>query len=349
MPARQDAVRGATASTILEVADGPALARPAAQRGARRARRPSRRRRRRGARPRRSVRRSWRWASSTAAADVVARALPQLREAERAGRVADAASLRCELASAAVAVRGPGRSPRRSSVPSPTARSCRRRSGSRPSTAWAGARALRGDVEGADAAARAGRGPLVERRRTGRAAPDRPRPGSCQRRGAAVATAAGALAVLRAAPAAGDPCRRRRRPARGAARRRPGRAPSRPAAGPPRRARGRADVLARSPRSPTALPLGRLRCALARRAHLPAGELDAAEALARDAEQDLAPRGHDAQTAEALQVLAAVAEARGDLARTADALRRRTPTSSRARRRRRHPDRAQRVAAALAR
>lgn len=318
MPARQDAVRGTTASTILEVANGlrwrdPQLSAALAEHAVRLAGGDAEVR---GAAERAAV---LALGQLDRGVDVVARALPQLREAERVGRVADAASLRCELASAAVRCEDADLA---EALLGPLADGAVLPSTVRVEalTAWAGARALRGDVEGADAAAEQAQGLLA-----GDGGPDvlrgidldRTRARARRRRG----DPAGALTVLRAAPEAGDPA---------------GDDAGRRAAllvadrvdlllDLHRMTEARAeadDVLRWVPEVSTALPLGRIRCALARRAHLPAGELDAAEALARAAHQDLAPRGHDAQTAEALQVLAAVAEARGDLPRTADALRR---------------------------
>lgn len=63
----------------------------------------------------------------------------------------------------------------------------------------------------------------------------------------------------------------------------------------------------------TALPLARLRCQLAARAHLPAGELVQAAALARAAVDGLTGRGHDRCLAAAEEILADVAEARDEL------------------------------------
>jgi hypothetical protein len=73
-------------------------------------------------------------------------------------------------------------------------------------------------------------------------------------------------------------------------------------------------VLGRADDVVTALPLARLRCRTASGVRLPAGELDEAEALARVAADGLAGRGHERAVAGAEEVLAAVAEARGDLA-----------------------------------
>lgn len=72
----------------------------------------------------------------------------------------------------------------------------------------------------------------------------------------------------------------------------------------------------------TALPLARLRCRTASGVRLPAGELDEAEALARVAADGLAGRGHERAVAMAEEVLAGVAEARGDLAAALVACRR---------------------------
>ncbi len=266
-----------------------------------------------------SVRRSWRWDSSTAAPTSSPAPCPSSTTPKQAGRVTDAAALRCELASAAVRCEDPELA---EALLGPVADGAVLPPAVRIEalTAWAGARALRGDVEGADAAAEQAQELLVESGGLAvlhRIDLDRVRASARRRRG----DAAGAVAVLRAAPEAGDPS------GEDAGRRaallvadqvdllldmqRP--AEARAAA---------AEVLRWTPEVATALPLGRVRCALAGRAHLPAGELDAAEALARAAERDLVPRGHDAQAAEALQVCAAVAERRGDLARTVDALRR---------------------------
>ena len=64
---------------------------------------------------------------------------------------------------------------------------------------------------------------------------------------------------------------------------------------------------------------------LAQHVHLPAGEFETAERLAREAETDLAARGHEAQVAVAVEVLAAVAEGRGDARQALEELRRARP------------------------
>lgn len=83
-----------------------------------------------------------------------------------------------------------------------------------------------------------------------------------------------------------------------------------------------AGFLHQAPGPTTALPLGQLRCSVAGRIHLPARELDAADAVARTAEADLSARGHDAVAATACEIVASVAEARGDLAAALAAVRR---------------------------
>ena len=64
---------------------------------------------------------------------------------------------------------------------------------------------------------------------------------------------------------------------------------------------------------------------LAQHVHLPAGEFETAERLAREAETDLTARGHEAQVAVAIEVLAAVAEGRGDVRQALEELRRARP------------------------
>ena len=313
VPAQPPAVPGLSVSAILEVAEGlrwtdPQLSVALAEHAARAAAGDA------GVRSAAERSAVLALGRSDRAAELVLRALPHLREAERDGRAADAAVLRCELARAAVRCGDPdaaealleplagGR------VLPPTARAD-------ALIAWGAARAARGDVAGVDAATRQvqeivgkpgdARGTAIQRSRAEarRVAGD----------------AAGALEVLRAVAPEGDGADGGREAAMVAAdhvevlvelgRLDEAREVARPA-------------LAFASGATTALALGRLRCVLARRVHLAAGDLDTAESLAREAETDLTAAGHEAQVAEAVEVLADVAGRRGETGRAVEELRR---------------------------
>ncbi|WP_345411757.1 hypothetical protein [Actinomycetospora chlora] len=247
-------------------------------------------------------------------AELVVRALPHLREAESDGRATDAAVLRCELARAAVRCGDPGAAEALleplagGRVLPPTARAD-------ALVAWAAARAALRDVAGVDAEARQVEDVLAE-------APADPRRVAVQRARAQArrvsADAAGPDAVLGVATAArgGDGGHE-------AALALADHVDVLAELGRPDEARAAgAPALATTPGATTSLALGRVRCALARWVHLPAGDLDTADRLAREAEADLAARGHEAQVAEAVEVLADVAARRGETDRALEEVRR---------------------------
>ncbi|WP_433782531.1 hypothetical protein ACQPX6_21925 [Actinomycetospora sp. CA-101289] len=243
-------------------------------------------------------------------AEVVVRALPHLRDAERAGRSGDAAVLRCEVALAAAHC---GDAEAAEALLEPLA-------GGRvlPGTvradalvAWTAARAGRGDVAGVDAAARQV-ADLVED--DGGDGADQVRRVAVQRSRARARRVAGDVAGAAAVLLAVDPVPTSADGGRQAALLvadlvevlgELGRSAEAREVGAP--------LLDAEPGPTTAPALGRLRSALARAVHLPAGDLDAAERLAREASEDLAARGQVAELAGALDVLAGVAEARGDV------------------------------------
>ena len=308
MPAGQAAVHGLTAGAILEVAEGlrwsdPQLSVALAEHVARTATDdpPAR-----AAAERCAV---LALGQLDRPAEVVVRALPHLRAAERAGREDDAAALRCEVALAAVPC-GDAAAAETLLGPLAAGRALPTVVRADALVAWVAARAERGDVPGVDAAARQ-IADLVD---------DAPDPGAAE-----VRRVAAQRSRARARRVAGDPP--------GAAEVLLAVAPAATVADGGRQAallaadlvailgelgraaearRVGAPLLDLAPTAATAPALGRVRCALARAVHLPAGDLDAAERLAREAHGDLARRGHPTGLAEAYEVLAAVAERRGD-------------------------------------
>ncbi|MFC5140479.1 hypothetical protein ACFPK1_19735 [Actinomycetospora rhizophila] len=312
--ARQPAVHGLSASAILAVAEGlrwadPQLSVALAEHVARSAGDDADAR---GAAERSAV---LALGQSDRAAALILRALPLLRDAEREARGADAAVLRCELALAAVrceevdgaeALLEPLAG---GQVLSPTVRAD-------ALVAWAAARAARGDVPGVDAAARQVEDlvgtPTDDVRRLAVA-----RSRAHARRVGGDAT--GALAVLRDAVTGEPGVDGGRETAMLVADQvellaELGRADeARETAAP---------ALAGTPQTTTALAVGRVRCTLAGLVAVPAGDLDTAAHLAREAEADLVARGHEAQAAEAIEVLAEVAARRGESRHALDELRR---------------------------
>ncbi|MEJ2861406.1 hypothetical protein [Actinomycetospora flava] len=312
--ARQAAVHGLSASAILEVAEGlrwtdPALSVALAEHVARSAGDDA------GARHAAERSAVLALGQSDRAAALILRAVPQLRDAERDARATDAAVLRCELALAAVrcaevdaaealleplaggqvlpvAVRGDAL------------------------VAWAAARAARGDVPGVDAAARQVED-LVG------TATDDVRRVAVQRSRARARRVAGdatdALAVLRNASIGESGPDGSRESAMLVA----DQVELLAELGRPDEARAVGESsLAAAPQATTALAVGRVRCVLARLVSLPAGDVDTAARLAREAEADLIARGHEAQAAEAIEVLADVAAQRGESRHALDELRR---------------------------
>ncbi|PVZ04900.1 hypothetical protein [Actinomycetospora cinnamomea] len=316
VPARQAAAHGLTASAILQVAEGlrwsdPQLSVALAEHVARAA----------GDDPRA---RSAAERSAVLAlgrldrpAEVVVRALPHLLEAERAGRTADAAALRCEIALAA-AHHGDADAAETLLEPLAGGRSLPVAVRADALVAWAAARAGRGDVPGVDAAARRmgelpGDGEAADGAR--RVAVERSR-ARARRLAGDVSAAAAVLLGVGPVPTAGDGGRQAALLGADAVEvlGELGRVGEAREVGDP--------LLATPPGPTTAAALGRVRCALARVVHLPAGDLDTAERLAREAEDDLARRDQPAELAEAFEVLAAVAERRGDAADVLRQLRR---------------------------
>lgn len=312
--ARQAAVHGLSASAILEVAEGlrwtdPALSVALAEHVARSAGDDSAAR---SAAERSAV---LALGQSDRAAALILRAVPHLRAAERDGRSADVAVLRCELALAAVRCEEVDAA---EALLEPLAAGQVLPAAVRADAlvAWAAARAMRGDVPGVDAAARQVEDlvgtPTGDVRRV-----------AVQRSRARARRVAGdatdALAVLRNATMGELGVDGGREPAMLVADRvellaELGR-------GDEAREVGESS-LAATPQATTALAVGRVRCALARLVSLPAGDVDTAARLAREAETDLLARGHEAQAAEAIEVLAEVAAQRGESRHALEELRR---------------------------
>ena len=317
MPAGQPGVPGLSASAILAVAEGlrwtdPQLSVALAEHVARVAGA--------DASARTAAERSAVLAlgQSDRGAELIVRALPHLRAAEREGRIVDAGTLRCELSLAALrcgdvdaaeALLEPLAAGR---VLPPAARAD-------ALVAWAAARATRGDVAGVDAAGRQVDDVVGETADDARRLAMRRARAEARRH---AGDTSGALEVLRVAVSDANVADGGRQAAllladrvellAGLGRRDEAREAGTPA-------------LADTPRATTSLALGRLRCVLAQHVHLPAGEFETAERLAREAETDLTARGHEAQVAVAIEVLAAVAEGRGDVRQALEELRRARP------------------------
>ncbi|MEJ2890915.1 hypothetical protein [Actinomycetospora aeridis] len=312
--ARRSAIQGLSASAILEVAEGlrwtdPQLSVALAEHVARSAGEDA------GARSAAERSAVLALGQSDRAAALILRAVPQLEDADRAGRSADAAVLRCELALAAVRC---DELDAAEALLGPLAAGQVLDTGVRADAlvAWAAARAARGDVAGVDAAARqvddlVGK-PSDDVRRL---AVQRSR--SRARR--VIGDATDALAVLRNATIGEAVVDGGRETALIVADQvellaELGRvAEARELGGP---------LLAATPQATTALAVGRVRCVLARLVSLADGDVDTAGRLAREAEADLVARGHEAQAAEAVEVLAEVAAHRGDSRHALDELRR---------------------------
>ncbi|HWN25451.1 MAG TPA: hypothetical protein VNP37_00685, partial [Actinomycetospora sp.] len=308
VPARQAAVHGLSASAILEVAEGlrwsdPQLSVALAEHVAR------------AVGDDHQVRAAAERAAVLALgqlerpAEVVLRALPHLREAEQADRSGNAALLRCEVALAAAQC-GDADAAEALLEPLVGGRALPGAVRADALVAWTAARAGRGDVAGVDAAARQV-ADLVEGDVTDGA--DQVRHVAVQRSRARARRVAGDVSGAAAVLLAVDPVPTAADGGRQAALLvadlvevlgELGRSEEAREVGSP--------FLDGEPGPTTAPALGRLRCALARAVHLPAGDLDGAERLAREASEDLAARGQVAELAGAFDVLAAVAEARGD-------------------------------------
>ncbi|MDD7919437.1 hypothetical protein [Actinomycetospora callitridis] len=255
---------------------------------------------------------------SDRSAGLIVRALPHLRAAEREGRIVDAGTLRCELSLAALRC---GDVAAAESLLEPLAAGRVLPPAARADAlvAWAAARATRGDVAGVDAAGRQVDDLLGETADDARRLAMRRARAEARRH---AGDTSGALEVLRVAVSDADVADGGRQAAllladrvellAGLGRRDEAREAGTPA-------------LADTPRATTSLALGRLRCVLAQHVHLPAGEFETAERLAREAETDLTARGHEAQVAAAIEVLAAVAEGRGDARLALEELRRARP------------------------
>jgi hypothetical protein len=251
-------------------------------------------------------------------AELIVRALPHLRAAEREGRIVDAGTLRCELSLAALRC---GDVDGAESLLEPLAAGRVLPPAARADAlvAWAAARATRGDVAGVDAAGRQVDDLVGETADDARRLAMRRARAEARRR---AGDTAGALEVLRVAVSDANVADGGRQAALLLADRVEllaglGRRDEAHEAGTP--------ALADTPRATTSLALGRLRCVLAQHVHLPAGEFETAERLAREAETDLTARGHEAQVAVAVEVLAAIAEGRGDVRQALEELRRARP------------------------
>ena len=317
MPAGQPGVPGLSASAILAVAEGlrwtdPQLSVALAEHVARAA----------------GVDASARTAAERSAvlalgqsdrgAELIVRALPHLRAAEREGRIVDAGTLRCELSLAALRC-GDADAAETLLEPLAAGRVLPPVVRADALVAWAAARATRGDVAGVDAAGRQVDDLVGETADDARRLAMRRARAEARRH---AGDTSGALEVLRVAVSDANVADGGRQAAllladrvellAGLGRRDEAREAGRPA-------------LTETSTATTSLALGRLRCVLAEHVHLPAGEFDAAERLAREAETDLAARGHEAQVAVAVEVLAAVAEGRGDARQALEELRRARP------------------------
>ncbi|GAA4740264.1 hypothetical protein [Actinomycetospora chibensis] len=252
------------------------------------------------------------------APELIVRALPHLRAAEREGRIVDAGTLRCELSLAALRC---GDADAAETLLEPLAAGRVLPPAVRVDAlvAWAAARASRGDVAGVDAAGRQVDDLVGETADDARRLAIRRARAEARRHAGDIS---GALEVFRVAASDANVAGGGREAALLLADRVEllaglGRLDEAREAGTP--------ALTEAPRATTSLALGRLRCALARSVHLPAGEFEIAERLAREAETDLTARGHEAQVAVAVEVLAAVAEGRGDARQALEELRRARP------------------------
>ncbi len=251
-------------------------------------------------------------------AELIVRALPHLRAAEREGRVVDAGTLRCELSLAALRC-GDADAAETLLEPLAAGRVLPPVVRADALVAWAAARATRGDVAGVDAAGRQVDDLVGETADDARRLAVRRARAEARRR---AGDTSGALEVLRVAVRDANVADGGRQAAllladrvellAGLGRRDEAREAGTPA-------------LTETSTATTSLALGRLRCVLAQHVHLPAGEFETAERLAREAETDLAARGHEAQVAVAVEVLAAVAEGRGDARQALEELRRARP------------------------
>lgn len=317
VPAGQSGVPGLSASAILAVAEGlrwtdPQLSVALAEHVARVAGA--------DANARTAAERSAVLAlgQSDRGAELIVRALPHLRAAEREGRIVDAGTLRCELSLAALRC-GDADAAEALLEPLATGRVLPPAVRADALVAWAAARATRGDVAGVDAAGRQVDDLVGETAEDARRLAMRRARAEARRH---AGDTSGALEVLRVAVSDANVADGGRQAAllladrvellAGLGRRDEAREAGTPA-------------LTDTPGATTSLALGRLRCVLAQHVHLPAGEFETAERLAREAETDLTARGHEAQAAVAVEVLAAVAEGRGDVRRAVEELRRVRP------------------------
>lgn len=312
--ARQSGVHGLTASAILEVAEGlrwtdPQLSVALAEHVARTAGADV------GARSAAERSAVLALGQSDRAAPLILRAVPQLQDAERDGRSTDAGLLRCELARAAVQCDDVDAA---EAALEPLAGGQALPSAVRVDAlvAWSAARAARGDVPGVDAAAR-----QVEEL-VGDASDDVRLLAVHRSRARArrvAGDASGALAVLRGATTDSAGAETRRETALLVA----DQVELLAELGRGDEARElAAPSLAVTPQATTSLAVGRMRCVLARSVCLPAGDVDTAARWAREAEVDLLDHGHEAQAAEAIEVLAEVAARRGESRHALDELRR---------------------------
>ena len=317
MPAGQPGVPGLSASAILAVAEGlrwtdPQLSVALAEHVARAAGA--------DASARTAAERSAVLAlgQSDRCAELIVRALPHLRAAEREGRIVDAGTLRCELSLAALRC-GDVDAAETLLEPLAAGRVLPPAVRADALVAWAAARATRGDVAGVDAAGRQVDDLVGETADDARRLAMRRARAEARRH---TGDTSGALEVLRVAVSDANVADGGRQAAllladrvellAGLGRRDEAREAGTPA-------------LTETSTATTSLALGRLRCVLAQHVHVPAGEFETAERLAREAETDLAARGHEAQVAVAVEVLAAVAEGRGDARQALEELRRARP------------------------
>ncbi|MDD7936772.1 hypothetical protein, partial [Actinomycetospora straminea] len=311
--ARQPGVHGLSASAILEVAEGlrwtdPQLSVALAEHVARSVGTDV------GARSAAERSAVLALGQSDRAAALILRAVPQLQAAEREGRTSDAALLRCELARAAVRCDDVDAA---EAVLEPLAGGQVLPAAARADAlvAWSAARAARGDVPAVDAAAR-----QVEEL-VGDGAGDVRRLAVQRLRARArrvTGDASGALVVLRGVTTDGAGAGAGRETAMLVA----DQVELLAELGRGDEARElAAPSLAATPQATTSLAVGRMRCVLASAVWLPAGDVDTAARLAQEAEVDLLDHGHEAQAAEAIEVLAEVAVRRGESRHALDELR----------------------------